>query len=132
MSDTNMDTTVEKGVDKVDVHEQLAAEVYGVGTVTKFDTWGLRLRAWVRRFGAEENGIERIPPEARIDQNPFGITFLGLALIQISSVFSPAGTAALPLSVLGLSVPALSLSDGGIRSLPSFSLFLSVHLGLHS
>jgi hypothetical protein len=65
------DNGLEKG-DKIDVHEQLAAEVYGIGEVDKFSTWGLRLRAWVRKLGAEENGIERIPPEARIDQNSRG------------------------------------------------------------
>jgi len=126
-----IESTAEKGVEKVDVHEQLAAEVYGLGEVTKFDTWGLRLRSWVRRFGAEENGIERIPPEARIDQNPFGIIISVFGLIQISSASSPVGTVALPLLVLVLSVQARSLSDGGIHSLPSFSLFLSVHSDRH-
>jgi hypothetical protein len=67
-----MESTLEKGQVKLDVHEQLAAEVYGVGEVDKFASWGLRLRAFVRRFGAEENGIERIPPSARIEQNPIG------------------------------------------------------------
>lgn len=75
MSETNMDNRLEKGQEKADVHEQLAAEVYGVGDVDKFSSLGLRLRALVRRFGAEENGIERIPPSARIDQIPIGIPF---------------------------------------------------------
>lgn len=72
MSDTNTDSRLEKGEEKVDVHEQLAAEVYGRGDVDKFSFWGLRLRALVSWLGAEENGIERIPPSARIDQNPIG------------------------------------------------------------
>jgi hypothetical protein len=66
------DTSLEKGDNKIDVHEQLAAEVYGTGEIDKFSSWGLRLRHWVRKLGAEENGIERIPPEARIEQNPRG------------------------------------------------------------
>ena len=71
-----MDISYGKGEEKVDVHEKLAAEVYGVGEVNKFSSWGLRARAWVRRFGAEENGIERIPPEARIKQNPLGLSIV--------------------------------------------------------
>jgi hypothetical protein len=68
----NMDNGLEKGDIKIDAREQFAAEVYGIGEVDKFSTWGLRLRALVCKLGAEENGIERIPPEARIDQNPRG------------------------------------------------------------
>jgi len=63
----------EKG-GKVDVNVKLAEEVYGVGALSgeldRFSSWGLKLRAFVGRFGAEEGGIERVPPEARTDQHP--------------------------------------------------------------
>ena len=72
----NTESRLEKGEEKLDVHEQLAAEVYGVGDVDKFSSCGLRLRAFVRRFGAEENGIERIVPSARIEQKPIGTSDL--------------------------------------------------------
>jgi hypothetical protein len=59
---------------KIDVNVKLAQEVYGSGAlsgeVDKFSSWGLKVRAFVGRFGAEEGGIERIPPEARTDQHP--------------------------------------------------------------
>ena len=85
MADANK---LEKGSSNtVDVHETLAAEVYGVGEVGTFSSWGLRFRAAVRKFGAEENGIERIPPEARIDQNPIGICFLEEYLMCRSLLF---------------------------------------------
>jgi len=87
--------SLEKGAEKVDVHEQLAAEVYGVGEVDKFSSWALRLRGMVRKLGAEENGIERIPPEARIDQEPIGMSSRILSDNQIFSISLPAVTAAL-------------------------------------
>jgi len=67
------DQYIEKA-DKIDVNAKLAEEVYGVGAlsgdVDKFSSWGLKMRAFVGRFGAEEGGIERVPPEARTDQHP--------------------------------------------------------------
>ena len=66
-----MDISYEKGEEKIDVREKLAA---GIGEVNKFSSWALRAKAWACRFGAEENGIERIPPEARIKQNPLGMS----------------------------------------------------------
>jgi len=67
--------TLEKG-EKIDIHTKLAEEVYGTaaltGEVDKFSSIGLRLRAWVGKFGAEEGGIERVPEELRTDQHPRG------------------------------------------------------------
>ena len=66
--------TLEKG-EKIDIHTKLAEEVYGtasVGEVSKFNSIGLRLRAWVGKFGAEEGGIERVPEELRTNQHPRG------------------------------------------------------------
>lgn len=94
-----MDISYEKGEEQVDVHEKLAAEVYGVGEVDKFSSWGLCARAWVRRLGAEENGIERIPPEARIKQNPLGMAIACLFADETYFTFSRAEIAALPRSV---------------------------------
>jgi hypothetical protein len=77
--DSNGGLENEKGVEKIDIHAKLAEEVYGTaaltGEVDKFSSWGLRLRAWVARFGAEEGGIERVPPEARTNQHPRGMKF---------------------------------------------------------
>jgi hypothetical protein len=76
MEDSSEDSNVALelgGENKVDAHEQLAAEVYGVADGGKFSTLGLQVRQWVRQLGAEENGIERIPPESRKNQNPRGI-----------------------------------------------------------
>jgi len=68
----------EKG-GKIDVNAKLAEEVYGAGAlsgeVDKFSSWGLKLRAFVGKFGAEEGGIERVPPEARTDQHPRDLFF---------------------------------------------------------
>jgi len=66
--------SLEKG-GKIDIHTKLAEEVYGtasVGEVSKFSSIGLRARAWVGKFGAEEGGIERVPEELRTDQHPRG------------------------------------------------------------
>lgn len=63
--------------EKIDVNAKLAEEVYGAGALSgeldKFSAIGLRLRAFVGKFGAEEGGIERVPPEARTDQHPRGM-----------------------------------------------------------
>jgi hypothetical protein len=83
-SQANMSTpssieAAEKG-QKIDVNATLAEEVYGAGAlsgeVDKFSSWGLRLRAMVGRIGAEEGGIERVPPELRTDQHPRDLFFL--------------------------------------------------------
>jgi hypothetical protein len=70
----------EKGQGKIDVNATLAEEVYGAGAlsgeVDKFSSWGLRLRALVGKIGAEEGGIERVPPELRTDQHPRDLFFL--------------------------------------------------------
>jgi hypothetical protein len=66
----------EKG-QQIDVSTKLAEEVYGAGALTgevdKFSSWGLRLRKLVGKIGAEEGGIERVPPEARTNQHPRGM-----------------------------------------------------------
>ena len=62
----------EKPGKPIDIHEQFAQEVYGDSELSHFSSLGIKLRNGVRRFGAEENGIEWIPPEARVNQNPFG------------------------------------------------------------
>jgi hypothetical protein len=78
-SSLDQDMGLEKGVEKIDVHAKLAEEVYGAGALTgevdKFSSWGLRMRALVGKFGAEEGGIERVPPELRTDQHPRGMKF---------------------------------------------------------
>jgi hypothetical protein len=65
---------VEKGSEKIDVSVKLAEEVYGAsalsGGADKFSSLGLRSRAFAGKLGAEEGGIERVPPEARTDQHP--------------------------------------------------------------
>jgi hypothetical protein len=67
---------IEKGHEAVDVKTRLAQEVYGsgihTGEVSKFSSWTLKIRTLGAKFGAEENGIERIPPEARTNQHPRG------------------------------------------------------------
>ena len=67
----------EKGP-RIDVNAKLAEEVYGAGAlsgeVDKFSSWGLRMRKLVGKIGAEEGGIERVPPEARTDQHPRGMS----------------------------------------------------------
>ena len=74
MSDHTLDNA-EKG-ERIDVQTKLAQEVYGTniqtGEIDKFSLWTLKIRSWGARFGAEENGIERIPPEARTNQHPRG------------------------------------------------------------
>jgi hypothetical protein len=69
----------EKG-QEVDVKTKLAQEVYGsnyaTGEVSKFSSITLKIRSWGSKFGAEENGIERIIPEARTNQHPRGTTQL--------------------------------------------------------
>lgn len=65
---------LEKGGEKIDVSAKLAEEVYDTSAlsegVDKFSSFGLRSRAFVGKFGAEEGGIERVPLEARTDQHP--------------------------------------------------------------
>ena len=65
---------VEKGGEKIDVSAKLAEGLYGAGVlsgeVDKFSSLGLRSRAFAGKFGTEEGGIERVPPEARTDQHP--------------------------------------------------------------
>ncbi|KAK4973207.1 hypothetical protein LTR28_011779 [Elasticomyces elasticus] len=52
------------------VVEQTDSETGQVLYPTKTTRRGLRLRSWIKKVGAEENGIERIPEELRTDQNP--------------------------------------------------------------
>ena len=65
---------IEKRIEKIDIHAKLAEEVYGAGAlsgeVDRFSSWGLKLRTLVGKFGAEEGGIERVPPELRTNQHP--------------------------------------------------------------
>ena len=76
---SSIEQQVEKG-GPIDVNAKLAEEVYGAGAisgeVSKFSSWGLRLRAMVGKIGAEEGGIERVPPEARTNQHPRDLFFL--------------------------------------------------------
>jgi hypothetical protein len=44
-----------------------------VATPSKSVTWGLRVRSWIQKVGAEEGGIERIPEELRTNQHPFSL-----------------------------------------------------------
>jgi hypothetical protein len=69
---------VTEDIQVLEPRERLANEVYGTGDdLETFSRLGLTLRKWIRRFSVvEENGIERIPPEARIDQNPRGTSCL--------------------------------------------------------
>jgi len=64
-----------EAIEDFEPRDFLTTEVYGdAENLGTFSRWGFSLRKWIRRFAAvEENGIERIPPEARIDQNPHGI-----------------------------------------------------------
>jgi hypothetical protein len=76
MSDTS---DAEKAPQR-DLHVKLAEEVYGTGAisgeVSKYTTWGLKIRGLVSKFGGEEGGIERVPTEMRTDQHPRDLFFL--------------------------------------------------------
>lgn len=68
---------LEREEEKFDPNKKLAEDVYGAGAISgeigRFSSWGLKLRNWVGKFGAEEGGIERIPPEIRTNQHPRGM-----------------------------------------------------------
>jgi hypothetical protein len=85
---------LEKGHGSLVNSDPLAKEVYGVAltdlrtgsgevqtekgtgyvpTPSKTVTWGLKVRSWIQRVGAEEGGIERIPEELRTNQHPFSL-----------------------------------------------------------
>ena len=77
-----------------DVHKILEQEVFGFdsergsledpGLLTR---WGIKIRAFAKRFGVEENGIERIPAEARVDQSPFDqFSFFSSANVGMSTI----------------------------------------------
>ena len=81
---------VEKGDEKIDVSEKLAEDVYASGVLSreneKFSPVGLRLRALAGKFGTEEGGIERVPPEARTDQHPRDLFFFFSSSTYLSSL----------------------------------------------
>ena len=68
----------EKGLGHTSFDDPLAKEIYGVTETAsgeiispdKSTSYFLQLRSWIKRVGAEENGIERIPENLRTDQNP--------------------------------------------------------------
>ena len=106
----------EKGHSGVtDAHKYLEQEVFGkVGTTSgseagsivkpdKLTVWAIKVRTWAKNFGAEENGIERIPTEGRTNHHPFALF----------SVFSSAntGVATFALGVLGPNLFFLGLTD---------------------
>ena len=62
-----------------------------------------RCRAWIRKVGAEESGIERVPEDARTQQKPWT-----LALLFFTGNFS---TATLALGYLGPTVFGLGWWD---------------------
>ena len=101
--------TLEKGLV---ARDPLAKEVYGVtdsrtgsGEVeaekgsgyvavpSKTVTWGLKVRSWIQKVGAEEGGIERIPEDLRTDQHPFSLFSLWAS--------ANVGTATLAFGTLG-------------------------------
>lgn len=68
---------------RLSAHDVYAKEVFGVtadgaidvetgetAVLKKTDSLGLRIRSWITKFGAEENGIERIPADLRTNQSP--------------------------------------------------------------
>jgi purine-cytosine permease-like protein len=78
-----MDDSLEKGEDKTNAnaHKIIAKNVYGddvkideatgeIRPIGKVASWGLYLREWAGRHGAEEGGIERVPLELRTKQSP--------------------------------------------------------------
>jgi len=60
---------------------------------SKAATWGLKVRSWINKVGAEEGGIERIPEDMRTNQHPFSL----FALWASANV----GTATLAFGTLG-------------------------------
>jgi len=92
---------------RASARDTLAKEVYGVGltdidTATgdvrplatdKFTAWNLKIRQWIANAGAEEGGIERVPPELRTNQPPRDI----FTLFMSANV----GTATLAFGTLG-------------------------------
>jgi purine-cytosine permease-like protein len=79
-----MDASLEKGEKEtnIDAHKIIAKDVYGddigidgatgeIRALGKVASWGLYLRKWAGRYGAEEGGIERVPVELRTNQSPF-------------------------------------------------------------
>lgn len=84
MSTSNLgpnDGINERDAEKVDADSKLPEEIHDAGSVLEeavgVSSWGARLRALVGKFGAEEGGIERVPPEARTDQHPRGMDQVG-------------------------------------------------------
>jgi hypothetical protein len=80
MSSNNIDSKdgiKEEEAEKIDADEKLDMETYDTSAtpeeIVRIPSWGLRLRAFVSKFGTEEGGIERISPEARTNQNPRGM-----------------------------------------------------------
>ena len=89
MTDYN---AVEKGYGDINPNDELRKQVYGValsqshtssGDAVQTDnetgevihpnkavTWGLKVRGWINKVGAEEGGIERIPEALRTNQHP--------------------------------------------------------------
>ena len=88
--ETNSSFTEEKGAVQ-DVHKILEQEVFGyssergsTGTLSKLS---IKVRALAKRFGVEENGLERIPAEARVDQPAYEqFTFFSSANVTMSTV----------------------------------------------
>jgi hypothetical protein len=119
---------LEKGNAKIDIHAKLAEEVYGAGAITgevdKFSSWGLKMRAWVAKLGAEEGGIERVPSEARTDQHPRGRQISSAPVtIDLFCLFSSGNccVTTLALGVLGPTTFQLG------NPLVPFPLFLAPH-----
>ena len=105
---------LEKGHGDLVARDPLAKEVYGVVLIdsrtgsgeaqaekgigefarpSETVTWGLKVRSWIQKVGAEEGGIERIPEELRTNQPPFSL----FALWASANV----GTATLAFGTLG-------------------------------
>ena len=89
-----------------EVFGTLPGNASDAGSVRKPDaltSWSLRIRSFCNKLGAEANGIERIPPEARTNQPPWEL---------FSLLFSAnAEVSTLALGVLGPSVYFLGWWD---------------------
>ena len=76
---------LEKGKGNGNGNDPLAKEVYGLDVTDsregsgelaippKATSWSLRTRAWIKKIGAEERGIERVPEELRTNQHPWSL-----------------------------------------------------------
>ena len=81
----------EYGNRQLNSHDLLAQEVYGVAAeaketdsgelvytdkatgqviTNKSAVYGLKIRSWIQKIGAEEGGIERVPEDVRTNQHP--------------------------------------------------------------